>query len=229
MSGLDSSDAARFWQKVEKTDGCWEWRGYYTPQGVPCYKFRRKNRTAYRWALAFADAKVPDGAWLRMRCGNARCVRPDHIEIITHESHFWANVAKSEGCWTWTGARHTFGYGKMTVGNKTIGAHVFSWQLHFGPVPAGQYVLHSCDNPPCCRPDHLFLGTATDNVNDMLAKGRNQHGIGHHRAKVTPEIVRDIRRRAAAGETHRAIGVSVGLTHGVVGRIVRRRLWKEVE
>jgi len=71
------------------------------------------------------------------------------------------------------------------------GTHRVSWELHYGPIPKGMSVLHKCDNPPCVRPDHLFLGTQQDNLQDMRNKGRHRWGLGerHAHAKLTTEIV----------------------------------------
>lgn len=86
---------------------------------------------------------------------------------------FWAHVAKGDGCWEYTGARGTFGYGNVNIGaSRYDRAHRVSWRLTHGAIPGGMQVLHRCDNPPCVRPDHLFLGTPSDNVRDMMGKAR---------------------------------------------------------
>ncbi|MFD8088690.1 HNH endonuclease signature motif containing protein [Streptomyces malaysiensis] len=88
---------------------------------------------------------------------------------------FWLRVAKSDGCWTWRAALNAYGYGAFwTADKKVVGAHRFSYQLHYGPIPEGMWVLHRCDNPPCVRPDHLFLGSPADNIHDMDSKGRGR-------------------------------------------------------
>jgi hypothetical protein len=92
----------------------------------------------------------------------------------TPEERFWSKVQKTETCWLWMGARHPHGgYGQF-VGPpiKELRAHRYSWVLAYGPIPDGLLVCHRCDNPPCVRPDHLFLGTHLDNALDMMAKGR---------------------------------------------------------
>lgn len=106
---------------------------------------------------------------------------------FTIAERFWRHVKKSDGCWEWFGQYHAKGYGWMRFtlrrhpsGNGKQGkqpkhavrSHRLSWQLHFGEIPAGLGVLHTCDNPRCVRPDHLFLGTDKDNWEDAKKKGR---------------------------------------------------------
>ena len=87
-------------------------------------------------------------------------------------SRFWANVQKTNGCWEWTGGKHAPGYGRLFVATKEMRAHRFSWLIHNGRIPDGLFVCHKCDNPNCVNPEHLFLGTHQDNMDDMVAKGR---------------------------------------------------------
>lgn len=90
---------------------------------------------------------------------------------------FWPRVRKTEACWIWEGARTTSGYGVIGRGKRgegTIPTHRLAWEFTYGPVPAGHYLLHSCDNPPCCNPDHLRLGTAAENVQDWLVRGKGR-------------------------------------------------------
>lgn len=103
-------------------------------------------------------------------------------------TRLWRRVNKNapNGCWEWGGWRHEHGYGRIravsTGKSKFLRTHRVSWAIHNGPVPVGMDVLHRCDNPPCCNPAHLFLGTDADNMNDMAAKGRafNRHATKTH-------------------------------------------------
>ena len=88
----------------------------------------------------------------------------------------WSRVDKTGDCWVWTGATTTAGYGEIRFGGKVVRVHRLVYELTVGPIPEGMGVLHRCDNPPCCRPDHLFLGTQRDNARDMVAKGRKRGG-----------------------------------------------------
>ena len=76
------------------------------------------------------------------------------------------------GCWIWTGSCRPTGYGQVFVNKKTISAHKYTYETYKGPVAPGLLVLHKCDNPSCVNPDHLFLGTQSDNMYDMYKKGR---------------------------------------------------------
>lgn len=89
---------------------------------------------------------------------------------------FWEKVRKGDAgdCWEWTANRHQFGYGMFAVRNVPTTAMRVAWELTYGPIPSGLHVCHHCDNPPCCNPAHLFLGTAKDNLGDAARKGRTQ-------------------------------------------------------
>jgi hypothetical protein len=140
-------------------------------------------------------------------------------------------------CWVWTGKSRTSvgGYGLIGKGGRTgqMVAHRASWELHVGPIPDGMSVLHHCDNPPCVRPEHLFLGTRSDNMRDMQEKHRHPtrqqaqrvSGENSVNAKLTWGVVRQIRAFAGAvsqAEIARHFGISVG--H--VSRIVSGKAWK---
>ena len=145
------------------------------------------------------------------------------------EERFWNFVVKGPGCWDWTGATHPFGYGVMGVSGRRGAvdtAHRVSWLIHNGPVPDMTEVCHRCDNPPCTRPDHLFLGTHADNMSDMGAKGRSGlRGGRSPKAKLTETAVRDIRARCAAGEIDRTVAESFGVTRECVRDIRLGKRW----
>lgn len=139
------------------------------------------------------------------------------------------------GCWEWQRARaNDGGYGCLNWKGVHM-AHRVSWAVHVGPIPKGLNVLHKCDNPPCCNPDHLFLGTLADNNADMEAKGRSNRsglragstfrGEAHGGARLTEEAVRDIR---ASSEPLRVLAERYGVKLMAVSRARAGKSWTHV-
>lgn len=134
------------------------------------------------------------------------------------------------GCWEYVGGRTGAGYGYYCEGRAyQRGAHVVSYEIEKGPVPKGMFVLHSCDNPVCCRPDHLFLGTLQDNKNDEISKGRHVYGerVGNH--KLTENEVRQIKFRLSNGDTEVEIAEDYKVTRQAIHYIDIGRNWAWVK
>ena len=142
---------------------------------------------------------------------------------------FWPKVDQTPTCWLWTGAVTGSGYGHLGRGRKAAGtilAHRASWELSYGPIPAGLFVLHRCDNRRCVRPDHLFLGTQADNMADMRRKRRSLAGERHNMVRLTRDRVAEIRSRyAAGGITMRRLAAEYGVSAGHVCDIIHRERW----
>jgi hypothetical protein len=147
------------------------------------------------------------------------------------DANFHAKVKRSgpDDCWEWQGSTRD-GYGRLVRGGRDLWAHRVAFEVVHGAIPAGLFVLHSCDNRRCCNPAHLFVGTRADNVADMIAKGRSVfhewRGDRAHRRKVTSEQVAQIRAEyAAGGISQRELGERFGIVQQQVSHIVRHVSW----
>lgn len=162
-------------------------------------------------------------------------------EIITR---FWSKVQRvgPGDCWNWTACRTkdpsgNLRYGLFGVYRKNRLAHRVAYMISNGNIPDGLFVCHSCDNPACCNPSHMFLGTPDDNMKDKVAKGRQSHcgtrtpnvGETSPHAKLTDEKVRLIRSIYKQGHTTvKQIARDFGVAQSLIARVVRRQSWKHV-
>ena len=128
---------------------------------------------------------------------------------------FWSKVTKGPDCWIWNGATDWAGYGHCKVGKKLTGAHRRSWELLVGPVPDGMKVLHKCDVRNCVNPDHLWIGTHSDNMRDMVSKGR--HGL----QVLDNDVLLSIAEGRASGKTMAAIARELGISLSTAYRGLR--------
>lgn len=153
------------------------------------------------------------------------------------EERFWSKVQKSadpDGCWIWTGARKSDGYGLFLYENRCTGAHRIAYLLTTGTLP-DLLICHHCDNPPCVNPRHLFAGTDKDNYLDSRSKGRDrpvEGGIRGDRSpvsKVTSDQVREIRRLYFVDRiSQHRIARQFSITQTQVGHITRRVAWSHL-
>lgn len=144
---------------------------------------------------------------------------------------FLNKIEKTETCWNWIAHFYANGYGDFRIykNRKTTSnsAHRIAWMLFRGPIPEGMYVLHTCDNRKCVNPEHLYLGTQKENMQDMIKKGRHSHGClrgtESPRAKLTQEQVDQIRKLYATDTTlsFRKLGKMFGVSKHCISRIVK--------
>lgn len=153
----------------------------------------------------------------------------DDLKLV---ERFWPKVAVSspDQCWLWTACRFWSGYGKFGVDRKTAYAHRVAWVITHGPIPEDADVLHTCDNPPCCNPAHLFLGTHSDNMRDRERKGRHNapRGSKSGTAKLTEEQVAAIRARWRNGEGLPSLANEYGVVYSTAYCVVTYKRWQHV-
>lgn len=137
---------------------------------------------------------------------------------------FWPKVAVGgpDECWPWTACVTHDGYGVLRIAGHNKRAHRLSYELHGGAIPQGMYVLHSCDNPPCCNPAHLRLGTQRDNGADMKARGRCS-GNGYHTRIHSDGVVNAIRAAVASGEQQKIVAERFGVSRSYVSALITGR------
>jgi hypothetical protein len=173
-------------------------------------------------------------------CKSVPSLSPEKTE------EFWSLVDRSGGidaCWEWRGSRVEYGYGLFFVGKTSYRAHRVALTLADGPIHSGLLACHSCDNPPCCNPMHLWPGTDEENSRDMASKSRSalgdRNGSRLHRermtrgeqrplAKLTASDVVKVRQLAAEGVFHREIAARFGVSRSLIGQVVNGSIWKHV-
>lgn len=148
-------------------------------------------------------------------------------------ARFWSkvNVGHRTSCWPWARYCKPEGYGQFTLskGVFTTSSRV-AYALARGPIEELMYICHRCDNPPCCNPAHLFLGTQTDNTNDSVSKGRanRSHGEDHRDHKLTAEDVRAIRATPIVYGTRALLARQYGVNLHSIDKVLNGTSWKSV-
>ncbi len=136
------------------------------------------------------------------------------------------------GCWIWTASVGPKGYGMFAHSHTDHDrSHRSAWRIYRGPIPDGMFVLHRCDVPSCVNPEHLFLGTHKDNMQDMVSKGRGRGLVGsaHPESKLTEADVLEMRRLSKAGKTAIEIAAQFGVGKSAANYACNGTTWKHVK
>ncbi len=191
--------------------------------------------------------------------GGRYCGNTCRLKVLNRrtpiEERFWRRVQKTDTCWLWTGPKLPKGYGRLGSGGDSAPvklAHRYSWELHFGDIPDDREVCHTCDNPSCVKPEHLWLGTHAENQQDMSRKGRSgatrhperlprgdAHGLRKHpesilrgarnpRARLTEDQVRMIRQLHAEGIAVDDLATRYEIHRVTVEGIIQRKSWRHI-
>jgi hypothetical protein len=196
MAGKPIDVFGRIAAKTDSSGGpsaCWTWHGGKWPKGTPLTTIQKRSYSVRRLLWERDHGPMPEGRTASPACANKECVNPHHLVLIMFrsdmEERFWSHVDKSAGpdaCWPWKdAASFRRGYGMFRIGWKKpiVQASRHSYEITHGVTLATeQFVMHTCDNPPCCNPAHLQLGDAQANNADMWAKGRGSRGPAHAKA-----------------------------------------------
>ena len=158
---------------------------------------------------------------------------------MSFTDRFWSKVKRADGCWLWRAAKNKHGYGLFSVSGRSTLAHRVAYELMNGPIPTGRSVMHKCDTPSCVNPDHMRVGTQSDNVQDMVEKGRVSRGQRHSevlrrtalkgdkhwRARLTADAVRAIRAAASNGVSGSELARRYGVDPSTVSLVISGRTW----
>jgi hypothetical protein len=147
----------------------------------------------------------------------------------TSPERLWRDTAvnPTTACWEWLGVREN-GYGRIRWLGKMVATHRLAWALTHGPVPPGMVVCHRCDVRQCCNPDHLFVGSVSDNAQDMVRKGRHPDRTGerHPLAKLTNSAISEMRSLAGMGVRQCDIARKFAADPSMVSKILRGLAWR---
>ena len=158
----------------------------------------------------------------------------NYVKCDDIAERLWAyvNIRSDEECWHYLGSINAGGYGSIVYKDKPYIAHRLSYELTYGEIPEGMLVCHHCDNPPCCNPKHLFLGTQSDNMKDMVSKGRAsvQVGVNNTNVKLNEADVYNIHILYSNGYMNMsAISRIFKISVSTVQSILRGRSWPHVK
>ncbi len=142
---------------------------------------------------------------------------------------FMSKVTPTPSCWLWDATIMNTGYGQIYYKRKLQLAHRVSYMLFVGTIPKGLWVLHNCDNRRCVNPNHLYVGTRQDNMDDMINRNHSQKGERHYGNKVSESdviVIRDMTDKKLMST--RKLAKKFGVSQGAICHIIHRRTWTHV-
>ena len=166
------------------------------------------------------------------QCCGKMVERKNAAHYCSDKCRFLAKVEKKDnGCWEWTSQTTNGGYGKFNMRGKHILAHRYSYELHKGKIPEGLQVCHSCDNRKCVNPEHLWIGTSSDNMQDAVKKGRfpDQKGCANYASKLTQEMIVEIKILDESKKmTRRDIAKKFNVCAGTISHLLNEKTYKRL-
>lgn len=211
--------------EVIEVDGCW----YYPHNTTSWFDVEYLGKRTYLIEAVFIHYNKTWDGIAKRSCGNNRCINPHHLMNKVESFWFHIDIRGESECWVWKSSSGD--YGNTHWNRKGIKAHKLAYELFYKEkIPAGMEICHTCDNPPCCNPHHLFIGTHQDNVDDREKKGRNKlpHSLGeqHGQHKLTESDIREIRKLYASGNhSYYTLSNIYGVSFGNIRNIVKRKIW----
>lgn len=153
-----------------------------------------------------------------------------HRKTDSISDRFFRLVDKQENCWLWKGDINRNGYGRLQFNNKRLLAHRVSYEIHKETLQNNLYVCHTCDNPKCVNPSHLFLGTQKDNMADCAKKMRHTYGSNVKHAILNEKQIEEIRSDYFSKKLNqRMLAEKYGVSRGHIGLIIQSKRWPHVK
>lgn len=155
----------------------------------------------------------------------------EDVQHLRDVERFWkkCRMLEVDDCWMWLSGLFSNGYGQFWKKSGSIPAHRFAWQVSHGrEAPKDLHVCHTCDNPLCVNPAHLFLGTALDNKLDCVSKGRHARGEKVNPATLTDEQVLQVREGYENGSTIKHLARKFKTSQGAISGVINRKTWRHI-
>ncbi len=217
----------------EDNASCFIWEGKIHKNGYGYFSYKRKTMYVHRLSWQIHNEEIPPRHFIHHYCKNKLCCNPAHLRLskgtkrkTNLERLLSMIIVKEDGCWEYTRGKINTGYGQFAMDKIKILAHRASYELHNGAFDYSLEVCHSCNNPPCINPDHLYLDTHKGNMEYMASKGRSKRGEAHHMSKLTEMDVLEIRKSTLTG---RKLSKIYKVSEGVISSIRNRKSWKHLD
>lgn len=210
---------------------------YYDEKGCllapsSSYTFGKESISCLVISLTLHGLAYPEGKpKVYRKCGNKKCYNPDHLtyDFLDRFFYFVDDIGDESSCWNWMGSKDGGGYGIFIC--KEYGrekAHRLMYMETYGEIPEGMYICHTCDNPSCVNPSHLFLGTNQDNIDDKVLKDRQSRLFGKNngRSKLSEMDVINMRKDYKSGNySYRDLVKKYNIGQTQVARIIKKESW----